>query len=334
MPSRNPMIVEVMRGQVVESSHQVVVTIVDENARSINSWGNFNLLTVPRSSIKMLQALPLIETGAADKYSLGDKELALACASHCAEKHHLDVITDWAKKIGISEQQLVCGPHMPTNEKAMHEVIRKGGAATKFMNNCSGKHLGILSVLTHLGEPVAGYEQYEHAAQKRLRKILSETMRVDHNKLPHLIDGCSIFTYAVPLQQIAVGMASLLDPKQTELRKAAAKRLIQAVVKEPTYLAGSEDFVTLVNQKTQGRIIVKVGAEGVYTGLIPAKGLAFAVKSIDGSRRAAEFVTAQVLRSYAGFSDTEQAELKNFIAPVVKNWRGEETGKIRLAGES
>jgi L-asparaginase II len=328
------MIVEVTRGPAVESSHQVMACVVDESGRAVNSWGNIGYLTFPRSAIKMLQALPLIESGAADKFELNDQEICLACASHKGQKEHLSVLKKWMEKIPLNESQLACGAHMPTHEATAREMIRHNAEPTPAMNNCSGKHTGLLCTCVHLGEKTEGYEKYDHPAQKRLRQVLSETMRIDHNKLPYGIDGCSIVTYAAPLQNIAIGLSALINPKEAELRKAAAKRILQAVTREPFYLSGADDFTTVVNEKTQGRSIVKVGAEGVFAGLIPERGLAFAVKAADGSKRAAEFATAQVLKAYGGMNEAEFTALKNFTQPPVTSWKGEVVGQIRLAKEN
>lgn len=334
MHSRNPMSVEITRGPAVESSHQVIGCIVDEAGRNVNSWGNIQFLTYPRSAIKMLQALPLIESGAADKYGLEDRHICLACASHRGQKEHIAAVREWMEKIPLSESQLACGPHYPGHEASMHELVRQGKTPTSIYNNCSGKHAGLLCTCVHLGEPTEGYEKYDHPSQKRLRKVLSETMRIDHGKLPHGIDGCSIVTYAVPLQNLAIGLSALINPKESEIRRVAAKRILQAVTKEPFYLAGSDEFGTLVNQKTQGRSIVKVGAEGVYAGLIPGKGLAFAVKAVDGAKRAAEFAAAQILKAYGGLNEVEFNDLKFFTQPPVTSWRNENVGQIRMATEA
>lgn len=330
MGSRNPLNVEVTRGNIVESAHHVMAVVADDKGQILNSWGNLNFLTVPRSAIKMLQALPLIETGAANKWDLNDRQICLACASHHGQKEHLASLREWMEKAKISESQLVCGAQMPTDQKSAHEVICGKMAPSVLMNNCSGKHIGLLTVAMHLGEKTEGYENYESPTQKRLRKVLTEVMRIDHSKLPFGIDGCGILTYAVPLQNLAIGLSSLINPKEGEIRKAAARRILQAVKAEPFYLAGTEDFCTLANQRTQGRVILKVGAEGVYAGILPERGLVFAIKSADGSKRSAEFVAAQLARYYGGFSESEFEDLKRYTRPSITNWKGLEVGKIRL----
>ncbi|MNK19551.1 L-asparaginase II [compost metagenome] len=334
MASKQPLVVEVLRGPVVESLHQVMAVVVNENGGLTNYWGNPAFLTFPRSSIKMLQALPLIESGAADKFSLSDKQLALACSSHSGEKEHLSALMEWMEKTGIKESALACGGHWPRNEAAAHDMIRKGHKPTGICNNCSGKHMGILTTCLHLGEDLAGYEQYNHKAQLRLRKVLSEVTKTDHAKIVHGVDGCGIPTYALPLQAIAVGMSALINPKESATRKVAAERLMSAVRNQPLYLSGSGEFVTAVVEKSQGRAIIKNGAEGVYTGLIPAKGLAFAVKAADGAGRAAQVATSALLLALGGLSQDEFKALSDFTQPSVTNWKGDVVGQMRIAKAS
>lgn len=321
--------VEVLRGETLESLHHVHAVVVDVSGKVVKAFGDPNFLTFPRSAIKMLQALPLLESGAAAQFNLSDREICMACSSHHAEKKHIEVVRQWLSRMTAGEADLACGPQKPSNDLALQEMILKGNTASRLFNNCSGKHAGFLSTCLHLKEETRGYEKYEHNMQKRLRKVLSETMRIDHEKLAYGIDGCSIVSYATPLQNIAIGMSALINPKETADRIAAAKRILKAVTAEPFYLAGTGDFTSEVNQVTQGRSIVKVGAEGVYAGLIPEKGWAFAVKAVDGAKRAAELVTARLLQQWGGMNAMESQALTCFTQPLLSSWAGEHVGSIR-----
>ncbi|WP_413293407.1 asparaginase [Bdellovibrio sp. HCB185ZH] len=331
MLTRQPLVVEVLRGHVVESVHQVMVAVVNEAGHLLHGWGNTNYATYPRSAIKMLQALPLIESGAADKFELKDEWLALACASHRGEPKHLEALSAWAHKIGVAESALACGPHLPYNEAAAHEFIRHNKKPTAFCNNCAGKHLALISTCLHLGEDYHGYEKHDHAAQKRLRNILTETMKVDHGKIPEGIDGCGIQTYAVPLQAIAIGMSTFINQHANERRKQAAQRLTRVVTSNPFFVAGSDDFATSVIQKTQGRAIIKGGAEGVFAGFLPDKKVAFALKVADGAGRAAQFAASQVLLHLGGMNLDEGKALSKFTQPHITNWKGDNVGTLRIA---
>lgn len=330
MKARVPLSVEVLRGSVVESQHQVMAVVVDERAVPVLYWGNIDYLTFPRSAIKMLQALPFVESGACEALGFEDKHLALVCSSHRGEKNHILAVTEIMKKAGIREDQFVCGGHWPANEATAHEMIRRGINPTPIINNCSGKHSGIIATCLHLKENPEDYDKYTHPAQVRLRKVLSEVMRHDHEKAHYGIDGCGIPTYAVPLQNLAIGMQALVNPKQPEKRKMAAQKILNAVKHEAFYLSGSDDFTSDFIQVTQGRCIIKNGAEGVFCGVIPEKGWAFALKAEDGAARAAQAATAFLLQKLGVLKEGELPALKKYLEPKVKNWKGLEVGSIRV----
>ncbi len=331
MASRQPLSVEVLRGPVVESIHSVMVVVVGESGQVTHYWGNPSFVTMPRSAIKMLQALPLLESGAANHFGLDDKMIALACSSHRGEKEHLEVLSEWSDKVGFKENQLICGPHLPYNEQASQDMLIRQRKPTAFCNNCAGKHSGLITTCLHLHESIEGYGHYEHPAQKRLRSVLSETLQVDHFKMPHGIDGCGIPTYAVPLQSMAVGMSTFINSKIASSRKLAAERILSAVANNPFYLSGSDNFATEVIQKTKGRSIIKGGAEGVFCGVLPEKKIAFAVKAADGAGRAAQVATAAVLLNFGGMTAEEFTSLSKYTQPVITNWSGESVGQIRVA---
>ncbi|MBX3041998.1 MAG: asparaginase [Bdellovibrionaceae bacterium] len=328
--SRNPLVVEVLRGPVVESVHQVIAVIADDRGLVMGFNGNHDYLTYPRSSIKKLQALPLLESGAVEKLDLDDRMLALACASHSGEKQHLLVASQWMEKIQAKEDLLRCGPAWPRHEATKFEMIRKDLKPSRILHNCSGKHLGLISACLALGISPLDYHKWDHPIQVKIRKALSDMMKIDHEKLPWGIDGCGIPTYSVPLQSIAIGMAQMLSSSLGEARKFSCQRIFDAVRKHPQLIGGSDEFVSIVNEKTNGRVIAKAGAEGTYTAVLPEKRLAFALKVHDGGTRAANVAMAGLLRHLGGLSEAEFNTLREFTHPVVKNSRGESVGEIRL----
>jgi L-asparaginase II len=330
MKSRVPLSVEVLRGSVVESQHRVMAVVVDERAVPVIYWGNTDYVTYPRSAIKMLQALPLVESGAADAFGFENKHICLACSSHRGEKNHILGVTEMMKKADISESQLICGVHYPSHEATAHEMIRKGVQPTPICNNCSGKHTGMIATCLHLKENPEGYERYDHPNQVRQRKVLSEVMRFDLNKSSYGTDGCGIPTYAVPLQSMAIGMLALVNPKESETRRRAGRRIIDAVKHEAFYLSGTDDFTTDMIQKTHGHCVIKNGAEGVFCGVIPDKHWAFAIKAEDGASRAAQAATAFLLQKLGVIKTDEAIKLKNHLEPKIKNWKGTEVGSIRV----
>ena len=330
MKSRSPMIVEVTRGQIIESSHQVIAVIMDERGLISGYWGNTDFVTIPRSCIKMLQAIPFVESGAMEKFGLDDKMLALACSSHQGEKAHILLAQQWMEKLKITEAALHCGPAMPSHAGTAAEMIKKGFHPTPTIHNCSGKHLGIISTCLALGENPAGYGKMDHPAQVRIRKYLSEVMKIQMDKMPFGVDGCGIPTYAVPLHHIATGMNHLMQQHAVQARRITVQRIVEACKRHPHLLSGTDDFVTAVNEKSNGRAILKNGAEGVYAGLIPDKGYSFALKVLDGHWRAAEVAAGFILRYFGGLTDKEYVELKQYTMPDVKNSRGERVGEIRI----
>lgn len=330
MKSRNPMVVEVYRGQVVESVHHVMMVFADARGLVTSYCGNIDYVTTPRSSIKMLQAIPLVESGALEKFSLDDKMLAMACSSHRGEKQHLTLISQWMEKIKLGEGGFHCGPAMPAHEPTAHDMIKRGIPPNATINNCSGKHLGLITTCLALGENPVGYFKMDHPSQIRLRKVLTEVMKIQIDKMPWGIDGCGIPTYAVPLQNIAIGMTHLLANHTNPTRKATVQRILDACRRHPVLLSGSDDFVSIVNEKTKGRCILKSGAEGVYTGLVPDAGQAFVIKIHDGNKRAAELAAAFALRKLNGLTDQEFLELRQWTMPEVKNSRNEKVGELRI----
>lgn len=330
MKARIPLSVEVLRGSVVESQHQVMAVVVDERAVPALYFGNIDYLTYPRSAIKMLQALPFVESGAYEALGLEAKHLCLVCSSHRGERNHILAVAEIMKKAGIREENFCCGGHLPASEATAHEMIRRGLTPTPIINNCSGKHSGIIATCLHLKENPEGYEKLNHPAQVRLRKTLSEVMRFDHDKAHYGIDGCGIPTYAVPLQNLAIGMQALVNTRETEKRRAASQTILDAVRREPFYLSGTDDFTTDFIQVTNGRCIIKNGAEGVFCGVIPEKGWAFAIKAEDGASRASQAATAFFLEKLGVLKEEDKKSLRKYLEPKVKNWKGVEVGSIRV----
>jgi L-asparaginase II len=324
------MCIEVLRGPVVESVHQVMAVVCDDRGFVNGYFGNTEYLTYPRSSIKLLQALPLVETGAFEKFGLDEKMLAMACASHKGEKQHLLVLTQWMEKTKITESMLQCGPAWPAHESTLHEMVRKNLQPSPLLNNCSGKHLGFLTTSLALGEDPNGYLRWEHPVQVRVRKVLTEMTKINHEKSIWGIDGCGIPTMSLPLQNLAMGFSHFLGNTPSELRKRHLKQILTACQTNPQMMAGSDDFVTAVSERTRGRCVLKSGAEGVYAGIMQDKGLCFALKVHDGHRRAAEVAAAYLFRALGAMSEAEFADLKPYTKPELKNSRGERVGEIRV----
>jgi L-asparaginase II len=330
------MLIEVTRGDMVESRHRADVAIVDPDGTVVRAWGDIEPPVYGRSAIKPLQALPLIESGAADRFGLGAAEIALACASHNGEARHVELVAAWLARIGCGVADLECGSHMPYREGSVEALIRADRKPDASYNNCSGKHSGFLSTARHLGEPTAGYIRYEHPVQQRILGVLEQMTGLRLGDAPRGIDGCGIPVIGIPLGNMALAMARLADPgKQVPpARAAAAKRILAAMASEPFLVAGTDRFCTKVMELVGSKVVLKTGAEGVYTAALPTLGLGVAIKVEDGAGRAAEAAMGRVLHELKLLDAAEQKALADALTPPIRNRVGRETGRIRPAVEA
>ncbi|MBC8270069.1 MAG: asparaginase [Rhodospirillaceae bacterium] len=330
------MLVEVTRGDGVESHHRGAIAIVDRAGKVIEKWGNVDAPVLPRSAIKSMQSLALVETGAADHFDVSEQELALACASHSSGPEHMEVVEGWLARLGLSASDLECGSMGSIEKSVNEELIRKETKLTRAHNNCSGKHTGFLTTALHMGEPTKGYISADHPVQRRILGILEEIADIDLSAAPRGCDGCGIPVIAMPLNAMARGFACMASPASlpTE-RAAAARRITAAIVAQPLMVAGHRRFDTIVIEATRngpyGPALVKTGAEGVYGAILPGLGLGVALKIDDGATRASEVAMAAVLGRLGIFDKTISAVLKGLIEPVVTNAMGEPVGVVKAA---
>jgi L-asparaginase II len=328
----NPVLVEALRGSLVESRHAGAVAVFDENGKAVFVLGDIDRPVFPRSAVKSIQALPLVESGAADAFGFGDKELALACASHAAEPAHVALAADMLGKASLDATALECGAHWPSSHQAMIALARSGGTPSALHNNCSGKHAGFLCSCRHLHIEHRGYIRPDHPYQEIIRRTMGEVTGAHHDERNRGIDGCSIPTYAIPLRHLAIGFARMATAKGFPAdRAAAARRLLDACMAEPFYVSGSGKADLRLMQAAPGRIFVKTGAEGVYCGAVPEFGLGIAVKCDDGQGRASEVAVATVLAKLLGNDAAVQAALAELLNPPLKNWNGIHVGELRPA---
>ena len=332
MSSNNPLTVEVTRGDMVESRHMGACVVVDADGGILHAWGDQDRVVYPRSAIKPLQTLVLIETGAADAYQLTDAELALASASHGATSEHVDGIGAWLKRIGLGPEDLECGGHDPTDADAAKALFRAGKEPGRIHNNCSGKHTGFLCTALHMGEPTKGYLNPGHPVQDRLFAMLGEMGGADLSQAPRGVDGCGIPVFGMPLSAMARAMARMADTGGLEAgRVEAAGRIVTAMMSNPLLVSGRGRFDTIAMEAANGAFAVKTGAEGVHGAILPELGLGVAVKIDDGARRAAQVAMAAIL-DYLGVLDGEaKVALAGFLETPVLNEKGERVGEIRMA---
>ncbi|RUU60360.1 asparaginase [Mesorhizobium sp. M2C.T.Ca.TU.002.02.1.1] len=326
----NPVVVEVTRGAVVESRHRGAISVLDADGKSVWEIGDTDRPVFPRSAVKAIQALPLVESGAADAYGFGNRELALACASHSGEPAHVELATAMLAKAGLDKTALECGAHWPSNHAAEIALARAGGVPNALHNNCSGKHSGFLCTCVHAGIAHAGYIKAGHALQEMVRDAMQSVTGAAHGVDNSGIDGCSIPTYAVPLKSFALGFARMATGRGFSPERArAAKRLLTACMAEPFLVSGTGKADVALMQAAPGRIFVKTGAEGVYCAALPELGLGIALKCDDGAGRAAEVMIAAVLAKLLRGDEAVAAKLSELAHPAVESRIGAKVGLLR-----
>ncbi len=325
----NPVLVEVIRGGIVESAHRGAIAVCDAAGKVVASWGGVANAVFPRSAFKSLQALPLVETGAADAFALTDEHLALACASHSGEPMHVERVEAWLDRIDCRESDLACGPHLPFYEPAAHAMLRSGARPCKVHNNCSGKHTGFLSVARHLKIATQGYERPDHPVQVLVREAIASLCGIDANAMTTGIDGCAAPNYAIPLTDLATGMARLGDTAKLDTTRAqAAKRIVAAWKAHPLLVSGTGRACADLIEASRGRAVVKTGAEAVFMAVLLDQGLGVALKIDDGGTRAAETAMAKLL-TLLDVADEAAPQIAKHLNPPVKNWRGDVVGERR-----
>jgi L-asparaginase II len=326
----NPVLVEVLRGDRVESAHRGAVAVCDASGRALLEIGDVAQPVFPRSAVKAIQALPLVESGTADALGFGDRELALACASHKGEAAHVELARSMLGSAGLDENALECGSHWPIDHDATVALARSGQLPTALHNNCSGKHSGFLCACRHMGLAYHGYVAFEHPYQATIREVMEEVTGAPHGAENSAIDGCSIPTYAVPISNLALGFAKMATGERLPAARAnAARRLFSACMAEPFFVSGSEAADLSLMQAAPGRIFVKTGAEGVYCAALPELGLGIALKCDDGAGRAAETVVAAVLARLLKSDEAVSARLDQLARPAIPSRKGVSVGKIR-----
>ncbi|TPL92864.1 asparaginase [Mesorhizobium sp. B2-3-10] len=326
----NPVLIEVLRGAIVESAHRGAVAVFDADGKPVLEIGDTSKPVFPRSAVKAIQALPLVETGAADAYGFGDRELALACASHSGEPAHVELARSMLARAGLDGSALECGVHWPSNHDAEIALARAGGSPNALHNNCSGKHSGFLCTCVHLGIAHRGYVRPDHALQEMVRDAMQAVTGAVHGPDERAVDGCSIPTYAVPLRSFALGFARMATAQGFGPERAkAAKRLLSACMAEPFFVAGTGRADLLLMEAAPGRIFAKGGAEGVHCAAIPELGLGIAVKCDDGAGRAGDAIAAAVLARLLRAHEALAAKLLELANAPIESRIGAKVGALR-----
>lgn len=326
----DPVLVEVMRGDRVESRHRGAIAVVDAAGRVRAAVGDIGQRVFPRSAVKSLQALPLIESGAADRYGFGAAELALACASHTGQPRHVETAAAMLEAAGGTAADLECGVHAPGDRASADALVRAGIPPSQLHNNCSGKHAGFICTACHLGLPVAGYVRPDHPIQREVTAALEAMTGTALGPDVRAVDGCSIPAYAIPLDRIAHAFARLVTGEGlSPARSRAAARLVAACIAEPFMIAGSGTFDTEATALFAGRLFVKGGAEGVHCLALPESGLGIAIKCDDGAGRGADVAAAAVVEAFLQPGESENERFADWLVAPVMSRAGREVGEVR-----
>lgn len=336
VPLADP-VVKVTRGAIVESRHRGHIVAVEPNGRIIAYVGSPETVTYLRSSAKPHQAIPLVLSGAADRFGFTEEEIALACASHSGEEIHTRVVASMLKKIGLDPAALKCGVHEPFSAVATKILREQGTEPNVLQNNCSGKHAGMLALALHLGAPIETYYQADNPVQIAIAEVVSRFSGVAVEDLAVGVDGCGVPVFGITVQAMARMYARLVSPLEEfnpDLRDAC-RRIVAAMINHPELIGGSSDRLdTEIMRGAAGRVVSKVGAEGVYTvGVLPCEewpqGFGLALKIEDGDdHRARPTVVIESLRQLGVLKDSSLEAVSRYAFFPVRNRRGEVVGEV------
>ena len=335
----NPILVEALRGHAVESSHCGALAVLDADGAVLAALGDIDRPVFPRLAVKVLQALPLVASGAADRLGLSAAELAIACASHNGEALHTQTVAALLAKAGLDVAALECGTHWPYFDSASRALAAQGLEPNALNNNCSGKHAGFLCLAcamhgsVDLRQYARGYVHARHPVMREVTAALQTSTGFDLSNAPQGMDGCSIPTFAIPLRNLAQAFARVGTGIGLSASHAqAAKRLRRAVASAPFMVAGTGRFDTRVMERLGERVFCKVGAEGVFCAALPGRGLGVAIKIDDGNTaRACEVVMAAVIEAFVALDDGEATFMRSLSDARLSNWNGIEVGRLRAA---
>jgi L-asparaginase II len=320
-----------LRGDFVESNHAVSVAVCSADGHLRASSGNLGRVTVLRSAAKPFQALPLLTDGAADQFDVSDDELALACASHNSDRSQVAVVKAWLERIGCSEADLACGPHPPLSRtlaiRGRDTPKPDPARRSRLSSNCSGKHTGMLTLATKHEWPTKGYHRRGHPVQDRLLEALSEFVDFPAGWIGQAVDGCAAVTFALPLTNAATGFARLVSWDD-----AAPRRVVKAMIGRPDLVAGHGRLCTDLMEAFPGKVLAKVGAEGVYGAALIEEGLGIALKVESGDWRACNMALLAVLEQL-GLDLDGAPQLDRYRRVIVRNTRREHVGEMEARGE-
>jgi L-asparaginase II len=282
-----------------------------------------------RSCAKPFQIMPLIEAGGFDELHWGDDQLALACASHGGEPEHVALAQEMLNDIGLEEGDLACGPHDPLSSRGLKLLRESGARLSRLHNNCSGKHAAMLARAQTAGWHTYGYERRDHPVQRCCLQAVAAWASLKENQVSQAIDGCGVVAFALPLQNMAIAWSRLA--RAVRQGEEIPTRIVHAMRTRPFLVGGTDRFDTVLIEETDGRVVAKIGAEGVHSVAVPDLGIGFAVKVDDGAQRAQFPAVLRILQHFDVLPVQLPARLEEFMHRPLRNTRGEVVGEVRLA---
>jgi L-asparaginase II len=324
---------KITRGELVESIHPGIVVVADVTGRLLACHGDPEHVAYFRSAAKPFQAVPLVECGAADAFDFGPEDLALACASHDATPAHQRGVARMLAKLGLDEDALRCGVAPPPDPQEAARITLGLKAESQLQCECSGEHAGMLATCLHLDYPLESYIEPDHPLQRRIREIVAQVLRLKEDDLVTGTDGCRIPTFAAPVQSFAVAYATLADPRQApvEAGRELAKpldRLREAMIAHPVLVGGEETLDSDIMALSEGRLVAKLGAEGLLCLAVPERGLGIAIAADDGSSRALGPAAVAVIEQLELVEPAIVDTLRERHAETVKTFGGETVGEM------
>lgn len=317
------------RGNAVESYHRVHAAVVGDSDKLLGEAGDPRAVTFWRSSAKPFQIMPFIASGGFDAVGWGDEQLAIACGSHGGEPEHVAIIEKMLGDLGLEEGDLACGPQEPLAPRGA-KILRESGIRTKRThNNCSGKHTAMLGYAQHSGWPIEGYERIEHPVQQSILNHVALWADMRASQLELAIDGCGVVVFGLPLDRMARAYARLGCAARRG--EEIADRVVHAMVTNPFLVGGTDRFDSILMEETEGRIVAKIGAEGVHSAVVLDRCLGIALKVEDGNSRAQYPALLRLLQELGELPDTLPPRLAEFLRKPVRNTRGEIVGELAVA---
>ena len=322
----------VTRGKAVESEHRVHAAVIGEDDKLLGNARDSNAFTYWRSCAKPFQVLPFLNSGGFDAVDWGEEQLALACASHGGEPEHVALVENMLRDVGLEEGDLACGPHEPLTQRGVKKIREAGSRFTRLHNNCSGKHTAMLAWSHHKGWTTRGYELREHSVQRAIINEVALWTDIPCSKITLAVDGCGVVVFGMTLERMALAYSRFA---RAALRgEENPQRVVSAMAHQPFLIGGTERIDSLLIAETRGRVVAKVGAEGVHCALLADRGIGVAIKVEDGSHRAQVPALIRVLQELEALPDPLPTRLAEWMRKPVKNSRGECVGEVVMRADA